>query len=487
MGCCATTTVQRVTMISAVAVIILGVLMAVGWDNLLFKIVYKQLVVNKNTTTGFEMWKETPIPMYLEFNMFNWTNAEEYKKNPSIKPAFTEMGPYVFYEHHIRENITFNDNDTLTYLNKRIWRFEPDKSNGSLGDIITMLNPIPVVVASVVKDEHYIVKKAVNFILQEKDEDLYIKKEIGKILFEGYNDTLINIALKLNISGFTFPFKTFGWFAERNNSATYDGVYNMYSGGKDISKLGVITRWNYEHLTSYYPDGCNIVNGSSGELWYPPLNAEQISIFSPDLCSNVNLHLNGTETLYGIVGSLYKGEADVFDNGTYFESGKCYATELPTGVRSVSKCKFNAPAFMSFPHFYLSDPSFKEAVDGMNPDPDKHTTRLSLEPSTGLPLRVHASFQLNLLMRQMDGIDIYSKINTTLMPCFWFAQKAELTEDLSSMVKLIIVAEKVGNYTAYGLTLIGILLLIIYTYITYKRGWRTDVFWRATGKKVSPM
>lgn len=88
------------------------------------------------------MWRETPIPMYLEIYMFNWTNAEQYVLTPSIKPIFNECGPYTFYEHHTRENITFNDNNTLTYFTKRTWRFLPEKSAGSLDDVVITLNPI---------------------------------------------------------------------------------------------------------------------------------------------------------------------------------------------------------------------------------------------------------------------------------------------------------------------------------------------------------
>ena len=67
--------------------------------------------------------------------------------------------------------------------------------------------------------------------------------------------------------------------------------------------------------------------------------------------------------------------------------------------------RFGAPAYMSFPHFYLSDPMYAEAVEGMKPDPEKHTSTIALEPSTGLPLNVHAAFQLNLLMRHIDGVE----------------------------------------------------------------------------------
>lgn len=91
------------------------------------------------------MWKETPIPMYLQFYLFNWTNSEEVMKNQTVKPIFVEHGPYTYYEHHIRENITFNDNNTITFLTKRNWRFVPEMTVGSLDDVITTVNPIVAV------------------------------------------------------------------------------------------------------------------------------------------------------------------------------------------------------------------------------------------------------------------------------------------------------------------------------------------------------
>lgn len=92
------------------------------------------------------MWKETPIPMYLSVYMFNWTNPDEVLKSDwKIKPILEQHGPYVFYEHHIRVNMTWNDNDTITYQQKRIWHFLPEKSNGTLSDKITNLNAIAAV------------------------------------------------------------------------------------------------------------------------------------------------------------------------------------------------------------------------------------------------------------------------------------------------------------------------------------------------------
>lgn len=77
--------------------------------------------------------------------MFNWTNPDEVE-NPEVKPHFVEMGPYVFLEKHKRVNITWNaQNNTVSYNQIRTWHFVPEKSNGSLSDVVTNVNVITAV------------------------------------------------------------------------------------------------------------------------------------------------------------------------------------------------------------------------------------------------------------------------------------------------------------------------------------------------------
>lgn len=76
--------------------------------------------------------------------MFNWTNPQEIQ-NPNVKPNFVELGPYVFLERHLKENLTFNSNDTVTFYQRRTWYFDKEKSNGSLDDMITTAHVISAV------------------------------------------------------------------------------------------------------------------------------------------------------------------------------------------------------------------------------------------------------------------------------------------------------------------------------------------------------
>lgn len=99
----------------------------------------------KNGSLNYNNWIETPIPMYLKFRMFNWTNPEDIHK-PNYKPNLVEMGPYVFSEKHERVNVSFHpENDTVSYNQIRTWHFLPEMSNGTLEDNVTNVNVIAAV------------------------------------------------------------------------------------------------------------------------------------------------------------------------------------------------------------------------------------------------------------------------------------------------------------------------------------------------------
>lgn len=110
----------------------------------------------------------------------------------------------------------------------------------------------------------------------------------------------------------------------------------------------------------------------------------------------------------GIHGRRYIAQANIFDNGTTYAKMSCFrhpSDHLASGVRNVSDCKFHAPAFLSFPHFYTADPSYTQPFEGMNPDPKKHQLDLALHPTTGLPLSVKAAMQVNLKIGPVDGFE----------------------------------------------------------------------------------
>jgi scavenger receptor class B, member 1 len=101
--------------------------------------------VLKEGSISYNNWVETPIPMYFEIYLFNWTNSDRVLEWRTEKPHFAEMGPYVFLEKHYRRNVAFNDNHTVTFNTERVYEFVPEMSVGTLDDNITNINTIDVV------------------------------------------------------------------------------------------------------------------------------------------------------------------------------------------------------------------------------------------------------------------------------------------------------------------------------------------------------
>ena len=77
------------------------------------------------------------------------------------------------------------------------------------------------------------------------------------------------------------------------------------------------------------------------------------------------------------------------------------------GLLNVSACKFEAPAFVSYPHFYLADEMLLDQLEegSLNPSPEKHESYLSLDPNSGIPLEVAVRMQINALARPLVYVD----------------------------------------------------------------------------------
>lgn len=239
--------------------------------------------------------------------------------------------------------------------------------------------------------------------------DLAVTKTVQELLFDGYSDPFLTIVKKLNLPNAP-PFDKFAWFVSRNGSWSYDGRFEMGTGLKDITKMGLMTKWNYVKKTKYYRDKCSEVGGSTGEFWPMEINPTgDISVFVTDLCRPLTLKYQKDYTHYGVTGSRWVGDYRVFDNGENYPPNKCYCTghpcpDLLAGVHNMSDCRFGAPIFASFPHFYLADKAYLNAVSGLKPNQSEHEFSLALEPLTGITLKADAKVQINTLIQKVPGL-----------------------------------------------------------------------------------
>lgn len=444
-----------------------------------------------SSSTSFSMWEETPIPMYIEVYFFNWTNTAEFLKNPHNEtPYFVELGPYVFSEHHSKVNITWNANDTVTFRQIRKWHFVPERSKGTLRDDITNINAIALTVEYMIRHMNPMVQIIVDALVKSV-EPMFVTKTVGQLMFEGYEDELLNITTRLNVSDFQVPLDKFGYFYPRNNSVTYDGVFNMHTGTDDLHSLGIMDAWNYEQNPPYYDGQCSRITGSTGELFPPLENVDRIGLFAPELCSSIFLvKSQNPVSRYGVEGYRFYGDDSVFDNGTKYPEKRCFCSKtqligttdipasteecVPSGVRSISKCRFGAPVFVSFPHFYKADPSYLLNVEGLNPSQNLHEFYIAVEPHTGIPLDVKARMQINVLLRPYENSKLFKDVPRVMVPILWFTQSAELTPSLADLVKLLLKLPTIGLTTFFGLAGIGALLIVSGIVITVRNGWEGE-------------
>jgi hypothetical protein len=300
------------------------------------------------------------------------------------------------------------------------------------------------------------------------------------LLFDGYEDPLLNVILKSNDPAIPKPpFTKMGWFVERNNSETYDGKFRMQTGVDDIANIGNLLRWNDKPSTELY-GSCSNIHGSSGELFGPLINDSKanVSIFAPDICRNIDMKFESKTSKLGVDGYKWVADDSVFDNGIKYPEKICYCSadkkecpDLAAGLFNASSCKWNSPAFVSFPHFYLADKIYREKIDGMKPNKEQHEFSISLEPTTGIPLSVDAALQINLLISEWETISMFQNVSANFIPMFWFKQRAQLTPELASRARLALNLPNIGLWVAYALLGVG-LLMSISTVLCFVYRWR---------------
>lgn len=167
----------------------------------------------------------------------------------------------------------------------------------------------------------------VNQFIMKHRSSLTVTKSVRELLFDGYDDPLIDFLKSLHLPMFHIPFSKFGWFVERNESKTYDGRFEIITGQKDITKLGLLTKWNGKNTTGYYYDECSKVRGTSGEIWPVNMNATgNITVFVNDICRPLTLQYKQPHERFGLVGSEWIGDSRVFDNGQHYPPNSCYCT-----------------------------------------------------------------------------------------------------------------------------------------------------------------
>lgn len=448
----------------------------------IFMYIFKTQLVLSPVSGSFPMWQDLPSPMLASMYLFNVLNSAEV--SAGAKPELEEVGPYVFTEQHHKAKLNWNENGTVTYRQIRTWHFVPELSKGSLDDNVTIVNSVAATLGYMIEQNVAgIWRPGIDIFLRSIKEKLFVTKTVREIIFDGYHDPLFdNLEEIMKLLPFIKKMvpegsvmDKFAFFYGRNGTDYTDGVFNMFTGAGDSTKMGEVHSWNYS-TTGFFPGQCGQVRGGAGEFYPPGLEKTYIEMFSNDLCRTLRFNYNTELMVKGINSYEYMADRSFFANGTENPLNACYEPQsvfLPSGVYNTSICRFGAPVFVSQPHFYLADPYYLDMIaKGMSPNSTLHNTYFRIEPRAGVPTDVTARFQLNVLVDKVSGISMLKDVSKTYFPVMWFENKAGVPDDLVFKMKLLANLPEIlqgMGWAQLGLA-VAICIIVTLVFVSKRRG-----------------
>ncbi|XP_006050060.2 scavenger receptor class B member 1 isoform X2 [Bubalus bubalis] len=436
---------------------VLGIIMIVMVPSIIKQQVLKNVRIDPNSLS-FNMWKEIPVPFYLSVYFFNIVNPEGIIQGQ--KPQVQERGPYVYREFRHKSNITFNNNDTVSFLEYRSYQFQPDKSCGQESDYIVMPNILVLSASMMMENRPGLLKLMMTLAFSTLGQRAFMNRTVGEIMW-GYDDPLIHLINQYFPNSLPFKGK-FGLFAELNNSDS--GLFTVFTGVKNFSRIHLVDKWNgVSKVNFWHSDQCNMINGTSGQMWAPFMTPESsLEFYSPEACRSMKLVYKEQGVFGGIPTFRFVAPSTLFANGSVYPPNEGFCPCRESGIQNVSTCRFNAPLFLSHPHFYNADPVLAEAVSGLHPNPKEHSLFLDIHPVTGIPMNCSVKLQLSLFLKSVKGIGQTGNIQPVVLPLMWFEESGAMEgETLETFYIQLVLMPKVLHYAQYVLLALGCVLLLI--------------------------
>ncbi|XP_046803707.1 protein peste isoform X1 [Lucilia cuprina] len=447
--------------------ILAGVYLYLNWIEIFTQIRGKEMALSEKSP-AYEGWKISPLPLNFDVYLFNWTNPEDFYIGSKKKPRFEQLGPYRFREAPDKVDIQWHTNFSVSFRKKAIFYFDQESSNGTLDDKITTVDTVAHSAALRLKSKSNFEKFFLNRGLSAYSKKFYITKTANEWLFTGYQDPFVTIGgyfSKLT-SAIEVPFDRIGWLYTRNNSAYYEGHFNIFTGSDDISKMGQIHEWNYKTHNGVFDGECGRVKGSMGEFFPPNLTPQDsIYLYVPNVCRAVPLDYTETVTIHGVTAYKYSGTERLVDNGTVFPENKCFCINgkcEASGIFNISPCKFNSSIYMSYPHFFKADPVYLERIEGLKPEKEKHEFFMTLEPNAGVPMDVGGGFQANYLLESIEGINGFNNLPRTFIPIMWAEERVRVTSEIAAEIALVPLIVLLGQLLTGILLAIGVIMICWY-------------------------
>lgn len=424
-----------------------------------------------NGTISYHYWQRPGVVRLTKVFIFNVTNPDGFL-NGGEKPRLEEIGPFVYRENMEKVNIRFHDNGTVSFQHNKILQFVPELSVDKDQKLIVPNIPL-LTLTSNSKELGPLMRTTLSVLLRVMSGMTPFKTVTAEEMVFGYDDTLTSLANRFYPRGKRPPSKM-GLLLGRNG--TLDEVSTIYTGRKGMENFGLLDRLNgLDHLPYWDSPPCNSIRASEGSF-FPPRDVTKsdiVHVYDKDLCRVWPLRYRKEVVENGIPAGYYTPDDNIFETSDKNEDNVCFCQGPeecpPKGLQNISPCQFDAPVYLSFPHFYQADPELLDTVEGLTPDKEKHETYFKIQPKLGVTIEAKVKVQLNLKVEQ-SNIHIVKNFRSIVFPIMWLEEGiAELTPSIHTWVYLsTTVADNVAPYVTYGMIVLGALILVVVFVRAYK-------------------
>ncbi|CAG9794598.1 unnamed protein product [Diatraea saccharalis] len=437
-------------------------------------IIFRELKI-WNGSLSYSYWQKPGVTRLTKVYIFNVTNPQGFLENGE-KPKLVEVGPFVYREDMEKVNIKFHDNDTVTYQHNKILRFVPEMSVDKNQKLVVPNIPLLTVTSFSPNLAGFLFNLLVSglAITYKERAKPFVHVTAEELVF-GYDDPLVTLAHYFYPKG-KRPNSQMGLLLARNG--TLEEVSTIYTGQESLDRFGYIDKINgLDHLPHWRDRPCNDIRASEGSF-FPPravTKSDLVYVYDKDLCRILPLQYRKDIYKDGIQTGLYTPPSSTLENADLNPDNKCYCDGEkcpPRGLQNISPCQYNAPVYLSYPHFFDAEPTLLDSFEGLKPDKKKHESYFMIQPKLGVPIEGFVRVQLNLKVdRAPDiGVNNINKFPDIIFPVMWIEEG--IHEVTTPIWRWIYLATTVGPVAApllsYSMIVIGLFTLIIIFVKAYK-------------------
>ncbi|CAH0724057.1 unnamed protein product, partial [Brenthis ino] len=405
-------------------------------------LIYKYVARISNGTEFYNVMKQENPGARIELYIFNVTNTESFLSGKDYKMKVEEVGPFNYQEYRTNKQFKFDEKTGLmSYIPFTRTEFLPHLSVGDPKLInVTVPNAAILAMSSMVSTFPFWTKAAFNMLATRLQSKPIVKLNAESLLW-GYEDPLITLGNTI-LPGW-IHFKSIG-ILDRLYDQTQIPVLEVSARNEEKFKVKSVDGCQGLKVLGFdnpsMRSRCNTFEDTYEGFAYPPglTKDDRLRLYRSIFCRMLDFDLVRTDSTdvspYVFVYEISNTTYSINQNNECLCANKDQCID---GVSSISPCLQGLGIGLSNAHFLHADPKIYERIDGMNPNVEKHGSKIVIDPKVGLVLSTSFTIQVNVIVQNVNFNSQVKPFSNMVVPLAYFKIISSLTDENKNNVKAI--------------------------------------------------